>query len=134
MAKYGFDDVVFQIDDDEGGSLVNLSQYLQSISGIGIEAVLEEGTTAGDSWVEQLFTGLKQGDDITLVFFFDDTSSTVEATFANSVGETRSISVADGGETATGEVIIRKKTKQMARGTVTKLTVIVAWTGAISES
>lgn len=134
MAKVGFDDVVFQIDDDEGGLLRDLSAYLLSISGIGIEAVLEEGHTAGDSWVRQLFTGLKRGDALTFVFFFDDTTDTVEDTFANSVGETRSVDIDDGIETASGEVIIRKKTKLMARGTVTKLEVITEWTGTITEA
>lgn len=132
MATYGFKDVKFQIDDSVGGSLTDLSGALISINGIAIQDTLEEAHTAGDSWVKQLSAGLKRGDNMTLQFFYDDTL--VKPIFVNSVGQARSVEIDTGADTLSGEVVIQRVNRIMARGVVTKIEVVLVWDGTITES
>lgn len=135
MAKYGYDDLTLEIDDSAGGTLTDISDYVIGFNGTDVEAVLEEGHAAGDSWVEQLFTGLKRGGDVTLDMFLDDTASATVAVFVGGEGEQRSVQWTYGGLIVdSGEVIIRRVAKQPSRGTVTKLQAVLAWSGTITQA
>ena len=70
MAKYGSDDLGIKI----GGT--EMKNYIDTINDFAIEALLQEGTAFGDSWVEQLYTGIKKGSDLTLEGFYDDAATT----------------------------------------------------------
>lgn len=132
MANFGYDDLVIQIDDDAGGTLQDISQWVLEFNGMATESIVEESTTAGDSWVEQLATGLNQGDPINMLLKYD--STTMAAYFLNCIGEQRTVDFDDGYETLTGEILITKKTKIMARGQFTKMRIEGVWTGTITEA
>lgn len=135
MAKYGFDDLQVEIDASEGGALTDISAYVFGINGVDIEGVLEEGHTAGDSWVEQLFTGLKRGADMTLDMFYDDATGGPDDVFAGGEGEQRTFQITYGGaKVDSGEVRIRRFVKQPRRGEVTKCQAVLAWDGAITQA
>ena len=70
MAKYGSDDLVITV----GGT--DLSNYVDEIDGVDIEALIQESHAFGDAWVEQLFSGVKRGNPITIAGFYDDTGAT----------------------------------------------------------
>lgn len=134
MAKYGFNNLVVEFD-NSGGALVDISQHVLEINGINVEAVTEESHTAGDSWVEKLFTGLKKGDDVTIKGFLDDTAATGPHALFNAVGNavSRSLKITYGGAVIdTVETIIKKYSKPPARGTLTKYEVVLELTGAVT--
>jgi hypothetical protein len=132
VAKYGSSSLVIEFD-NSGGTLVDITQHVTGINGINIEAILEEGTTYGDSWVEQLFTGVKQVPDITIDGFYDDTASTGPNALFNDVGATRTLKLTFGGSnTATVETVIKSYARNPVRKELTKYQAVLAPTGAVS--
>lgn len=135
MAKYGSDDIVLEFDSTEGGSLSAITQYITGINGINIEALLEEGTTFGDSWVEQLFTGIKQMGDITLDGQYDDTASTGPNVVFIGIGQTRTFKITYGStKTTSVETIIKSYNRTPVRKELTKFQVVLSPTGAPTEA
>lgn len=141
MANYGYDDlaVVF---DNSAGTTVNISQSVLEINGIDIEAMLEETHAAGDSWREQLFTGLKTVGDITIKALYDDDSDTGANFMFNdpgnagtSGGASRTLAITWGGtKVTTVETIIKNFRRLPSRGALTKCEVVLAPTGAVTEA
>lgn len=134
MAKYGSKDLKVEVD-NSGGTLVDLSNYVTTINGISVEAILEEGTAMGDTWVEQLFTGNKQMPAITLGGFYDDTASTGPDAVLNAIGDTRTLKVTWGGtKTTSTEAIITSYVRTPAVKTLTKFSAVLTPTGAVTEA
>lgn len=134
MANYGTDDIAV-VFDNSAGTTVNVSQSILEINGVDVEAMIEESHTMGDSWVEQLFTGLRRGADITLRGFYDDDSDTGFDFMFKGVGETRTLQVTWGGtKTTTVETIIKNYRRLPTRGELTKGEVVLAPTGAFTEA
>jgi hypothetical protein len=132
--KYGSKDLVIEFD-NSSGTLVDITQHVTAINGVNIEALLEEGTTYGDSWVEQLFTGVKQLADITVDGFYDDTATTGPHALFNDLGATRTFKVTWGGSKTTSvETIIRNYNRNPVRKELTKYQVTLAPTGAVTEA
>ena len=76
MAKYGSPSVLIGVTTASGSTAIkDLSAYIETINGVKINAMTQETHTFGDSWVENMFTGVKQVDDITVGGFYDDAAT-----------------------------------------------------------
>lgn len=134
MSKYGSDDVVIEVD-NSGGTLVNLSQYIDTINEINISAMIQESHAFGDSWVEQLYTGVKMTAPITIEGFYDDTSSTGPDVVLNSLGDTRTFKITYGStKTTSVEAVITSYVRRPVRGELTRFTCTLTPTGAVTEA
>lgn len=137
MAKYGPDDLTIEVDDDEGGSLDDISGHVDTINGLELSALLEQSNTFGDSWVEQLFTGVKQASPVTLEGFYDDGAGadTPKSMFNNSVGETRSVRLTWGGSsTSSFEAILSAYSRSASRDGSLRYSATLTPTGAVTEA
>lgn len=111
-----------------------MSAHILSVSGFVVEALLEDGTVFGATWVEQAATGNKQSPDITMTGFYDDTASTGPNAVFNDVGATRTWKATWGGtNTSSVETIIKSYARNPVTKTLTKYTVVVTPTGAVTE-
>lgn len=134
MAKYGSDDVVIEVD-NSGGTLVDLSQYIDTINEINISAMLQESHAFGDSWVEHLYTGVKMTAPITIEGFYDDTSTTGPNAVLNSLGDTRTFKITYGStKTTSVEAVITSYVRRPVRGELTRFTCTLTPTGAVTEA
>jgi hypothetical protein len=136
MAKYGSNSLKVEFD-NAGGSLVDMSDYCLEINGIDIEAMLEESHGFSDSYVEQLFTGLKKVADVTIKGFYDDTATTGPDVIFNAVGNTtsRTLKLTWGStKTTSVETVIKNYRRQPTRGQLTKFECVLAATGAVTET
>lgn len=136
MAKYGSDDVTIEYD-NVGGSLVDMSAYVDTINGVKIAAEMQEGHTFGDSWVEQLFTGMKRMDDIVLEGFYDDTATSgPDVVFGSAaLGATRTLAVTYGStKKTTVETVNKSYERTSQRGQLHRFKVTLSPTGAPSEA
>ena len=135
MAQYGFDDLVVTID-DSGGDARAITAYVTEVSGFEIEAILEDGHTAGDSWVERVYTGLYSANEFTLTGFYDDTAS-VGPNALMAIGDQRTFLFTWDGvgasKTSAFECFIKKWDTSPAKGELTKFTATLQPTGAVSE-
>lgn len=134
MAVYGYDDlsVIF---DNSAGTTVNISQSCLSVSGVDIEAILEETHAAGDSWVEQTAVGLNRIGDITLQTLYDDDADTGSNFMFKNIGETRTLQIGWGAaKTVTFETVIKNYRRMPSRGALTKAEVVLTPTGAAVEA
>lgn len=135
MAKYGWDDLVVKVDDTEGGSLTDMSSYITEINEISVNAINEEATTVGSTWVAHLFSGMKSTDEITLTGFYDDTASTGPDVVFNAIGETRTLEVTYGStKKTTVETIIQTYKRMPAKEENTKFEVTLLPTGSVTEA
>ncbi len=134
MANYGGDDIVI-VFDNSAGTTVNVSQSVLSLSGIDVEAILEESHTFGDSWVEQAAVGLNRASDVTVQGFYDDDADTGFNFMFKNVGETRTLAVTWGSTKITsGEFIIKNYRRMPSRGALTKAEAVLVATGALTEA
>lgn len=134
MAKYGSNSLVIEVD-NSAGTLVNLSNYIDTINDVNVEALLQESTAFGDSWVENLFTGIKKMDPVTIEGFYDDTATTGPDAILNSLGDTRTLKITWGGsKTTTVETIITKYPRKAVRGELTRFSCELTPTGAVTEA
>jgi hypothetical protein len=135
MATYGFDDLTLQIDSIVGGSLTSLNAYVTEVDAFEIEASLEDGHTAGDSWVERLFTGLKDAKEFSITGFYDDTASTGPNAMLIGIGDIRSFQFTWGAaKTSAFECVIQKYARSPKKGELTKFKATLAPTGAVTEN
>lgn len=135
MATYGFDDLEVEIDATVGGALTSLKAYVTEVSGLEIEAVLEDGHTVGDSWAESVFTGLKKANSFTLKGFYDDTATTGPDAMLVGIGDVRSFKFTWGGaKTSAFEALIAKYSRLPAKGELTKFEVELQPSGAVTEA
>lgn len=134
MALYGSDDVAI-VFDNSAGTTVNVSQSVLSVSGIDVEAILEETHTFGDAWVEQSAVGLNRQGDITVQGNYDDDADTGFNFMFQRIGETRTFQILFGGtKSYTSEVIIKNYRRLPSRGALTKAEVVLTPTGAPTEA
>ncbi len=136
MAKYGFDVVSFKVTSVSATTAYHdLSQYITEINGLDLEAILEESHTMGDAWVENLPTGLKKVNEITISGFYDDAASSGPAALlgnATDIGAERGVKMNFGTTNVwpKTDVIIRRFARKPARGTLTKFECTLLPTGA----
>lgn len=139
MSKYSGANTVIEFD-NAGGSLVDMSQYILEMNGIDVEALFEDSHTFGDSWRERLPAGFRQVDDIELSGFYDDTATTGPDVIFNAPAATvstasRTLKVTFGGtKTASVECFIKKYSRKPVRATITRFSVTLTTTGAVTET
>lgn len=134
MAQYGSDDVAI-VFDNSAGTTVNITQSILSVSGIDVEAILEETHTFGDSWVEQTAVGLNRMGDITVQGNYDDDADTGFNFMFKNIGETRTFAITYGGtKITTVETLIKNYRRMPSRGALTKAEAVLSPTGAPTEA
>lgn len=134
MSKYGSKDITIKVS-NASQALQDLSAYVDTINEFTVEALLQEGHTFGDSWVKQLFTGVKRGNPLTIEGFYDDTASTGPHAILNAIGDTRKIEVTWGGtKKSTVDVIITNYSRRPVKGDLTRFSCTLTPTGAVIEA
>jgi hypothetical protein len=136
MANYGPDDLAFEIDTTEGGSLSSgFRQYVREINGFKIAAIVQESHSFGDSWVETLFTGIKRGEDVTIRGLYDDTASTGPNVVLIGIGQQRSVVITWGStKTSSFEAIIVSYERIAKLDELTMYECVLRPTGAVTEA
>ena len=137
MAKFGSSDVKVEVD-NAAGSLVDLSQYIDSVGEVNISAALQDSHAMGDAWVERLATGLKQHEPIELEGFYDDTDTTGPNVVLHgdgvAIGATRTLKITFGGtKSISVETIITAFRRAITRGELTRFVAVLTPTGAVTE-
>ena len=113
----------------------DISNYVTAFSGWITEAILQESEAFGDSWQEQLYTGVNRMSDITLDTFYDDAANTspvaLFGTLAQLGGE-RSVKLNIGTTNAYPkfDVLIKSVERLPKRAELTGFRVVLAPTGA----
>ena len=141
MAKYGSNSLIVAVD-NSSGTPVTMTNYITSIGNVTVEALLQETTAFGDSFVEQLSTGMRRAEPIVLGGLYDDTSSTGPDAVFNDVASgpadtasTRTITITWGGSKTTAcEAIITNYTRTATRGELTAYEVTLTPTGTVTEA
>lgn len=132
MAKYGSPDLKIEVD-NAGGTLVDLSAYIDDDLSHSVEAVLEELLAYGEDWPAQVATGVKKASDLTLGFMYDDTGTTGPNVILDAVGSTRSVKITWGGSnTTTFEAVIKSFSKKASKGAMHRCEAVVTPTGAVT--
>lgn len=118
---------------DKTDQLVDLSSYIDTVNELNIEALLQEGHAFGDSWVKQVFTGIKQGQSVTVEGFYDDAVGGPNEVL-NDIGATRQVEMNWGGtKKSTFDSIITNYVRQPVRGELTRFSCTLTPTGEITE-
>lgn len=134
MAKYGSKDLKIEVD-NSSGSPVDLSNYIDTINEFNVEVAIVEGTAFGDGWVEQISTGLKKGNPVTIEGFYDDTATTGPDVILNSLGDTRTLKITWGStKTTSVEAIITSYSRKPVRGELTRFSCTLTPTGTVTEA
>lgn len=138
MAKYGSKDLVIKVD-NSAGTLVDLTQYIDTINEVNVGARLQDATTFGDQWVEQIFTGLREAQPVTIEGFYDDTATSgpdaVLYGGGAALGQVRTLEITWGGtKTTTVETVITNYVRRATRGELTRFTCTLTPTGAVTEA
>ena len=141
MAYYGSDDLVIEFD-SSAGTTVNVSQSVQTINEWNVEAMMEETHTFGDAWVEQMFTGLRKTNEITVGGLYDDTAATGSNAMFNDPGNTltsgtttRTFKVTWGdSKSSSVEVWIKNFKKVPSRGALSRFEATLVPSGAVTEA
>jgi hypothetical protein len=129
--------------DNAGGTLVDISQYVQSLGGVDIENIVEETHTFGDSWEESTPIGIGKLGAIEVAGLYDDTANTgPNALFASQLptdpnSNTRTLKIVWGPTNATYssfETILVKFNRQPDRSALTKFSATLQPTGAVTEA
>ncbi|KKL77809.1 hypothetical protein LCGC14_2031160 [marine sediment metagenome] len=134
MVRYGYPDLKVEFD-DAAAALIDMSQYIMDTPpSFDREQIIEEITAAGDSDEAHAKVGLTKVAPITMGGAFDDTATTGPDVIFNSIGDTRTLKIT-WGSTKTSEVecIITNYVRTPARGELTKFTVTLQPTGAVTE-
>jgi hypothetical protein len=86
MAKYKVGGTsVFRVDASVGGTLINMSAYLDSFSGVGPE-FMQLDVTAFTDTAERPFPGIQTAQEVTIRGPFDDTATGPDIVFSSLAG------------------------------------------------
>ena len=134
MARRGFPDLKIEFD-NSSNALQDMSAFIMDTPpSFDREAILEEITAAGDADEAHAKVGLNKVNPITMGGAFDDTATTGPDAIFNAIGDTRTLKVTWGGtKTSQVETIITNYVRTPARGELTKFTVTLQPTGAVTE-
>ncbi len=131
MAKYGSPDLTIEVD-NAGGTLVDLSAYIDEDIKLDIEAMMEELLAFGAEWPAQIATGVKKASDINLGGMFDDTVTVGPDAILNAVGDTREVKITWGGSnTSTFDAVIKTYSRKGSKGGMTRFEAVLTPTGAV---
>lgn len=136
MAKYGSNALTIEFDNTTP-ALIDISNFITEMSGITLMDPTEESHAFGDSWVEHLYTGVVNGEDVSFSGFYDNTLPDGPNDIFNDIGNsvTRTLRITWGGTKTTDvETVIKSYNKSATRGELTKFEVVLAQTGAATEA
>ena len=136
MARYGYGALKIEFD-NASDALQDMSQYIMDTPpSFEREALIEEITAAGDSDEAHAAVGVSKVAPITMGGAYDDTVTTGPDVIFNAIGNTttRTLKVTWGStKTSSVECIITNYVRTPGRGELTKFTVTLQPTGAVTE-
>lgn len=135
MAMYASKDTVIHFDDSTG-TPVDVSAFITKISGVEVQASIEDTSSFGSTWQSQLASGVNKLADITLDGFYEDSVGGPDAIF-NATGNTttRTLKVTYGSTKSTQvETVIKSYKRMPDMNKLTKFTVVLSPTGTVSET
>lgn len=137
---HGSSEVVISIDDSPGGTLRDMTNYIETIGGCKIENVKQPSHAFGDAWEEMVATGFARVPPIPVTGHFNDTASTgphtvfqVKAADRSPQASTRSVTIrfsAESGGTFGGEAIMAEYEVLGKNGQLTDFAAVIQPTGA----
>ena len=118
-------------------SFRNITQQVQEISGLDIEAILQDTQAFGDTYTEQSFVGVRRINEVTLTTLYDDDTTTgVAGIFgaATDVGAERVIKLNIGTTNLYPkfDFIVKNFRRTFNRGALQGAEIVLAPTGAFS--
>ena len=129
MAKYGSNSQSFSVNG------VDVTQYIDTFNGLDIESMTQETHTFGDEWVEELATGVSNGNEFTLGGFYDDENNGPKTVFQANRGQVVPIVLTWGGaNTSTFNALIRRWRRLPTRGQLTRFEAVLKPSGAVTEA
>lgn len=141
MANYGQPAVIIEIGSASGaalGSLKPISNYVDTINGVELEALIQQSDAFGDSWQESLYTGIKKMTPITISGFYDDVAASGPHALmgqTSDLGADRLFEISMGAsDVVNGRCIIQKYTRAPSRNQLTRYTAVLQPTGAIGTT
>lgn len=144
MAKYGSDQVVIKCSTTSSTSAFqDISNQVDTISGLDMEALLQNTHAFGDAWEESLPTGVKKFGPVVLEAFYDDVAASgVHTIFGNTsdLGAERVIKVYQAGTNSAAnnslkfDTIVQKYSRMPKRGELTRVNITLQPTGAVTTS
>lgn len=138
MAKAGSNEVSFQIDTADGGTLGDITQYLTKIGDFTVNREPKDSTPFGVTDEQYLIGIIRRREPVSLEGMYDDVASGPDAVL--NIGRvthavTRSaVLTFKSGKTVTGEVWITKYTRGMEVGEYHTFSAEVRFTGTITEA
>ena len=127
--------------DNAGGSLIDISQYVQTINEFNVESLTEEVHTFGDTFEEHKPIGLARLGNITIGGLYDDTATVgPDALFANRTPEnpntaTRTLKVTwRSGKTSSVETHLMSYSRAADRNALTRYSVTLLPFGVVTET
>jgi len=126
LANYGQPNFQIFISPASGSNATvrEISQYVDTINGVAIEALTQQSDAFGDSWVEHLYVGVKKMDDIVLEGFYDDVAASgPHAMFGDvaHLGQERNFELNFGAsDVVNGDVLIAKYERMPKRNELTR--------------
>ena len=127
--------------DNAALALVNITQYVQSITEFNTESIVEETHTFGDTFEEQTPIGLARLSDITIEGLYDDTVTVgPDALFANRTPEspdadTRTLKITwRSGKTSSVETRLKAYNRMADRNALTRYSVTLVPYGIVTEA
>jgi len=135
MARFGPSDIKIEIDDSEGGTLVDITQHVTDFSGISVQATTEETTPFGSNWQRHDNVKVYFADQITMSGPLEDGANTPNAIFAGKQGETRTLKVSYGTAASDEvEVIITRFARTTQRNQLVRWEVTLQPTGTVTQA
>lgn len=129
MAQYGPDDFTFTIDAN------TFEEYTDTFAGFSVEAIMEASHTFGDTWTEQLYSGLRRAGEFTIEGFYNDVANGPDALFAGNEGTSMAFILTYGGsKTSTFSAFLSSWTRDPQREGTTRYTATFIPSGAVTEA
>ena len=129
MAQFGPDDFAITIDAN------TFEEFVDTLDGLAIEAIIEDSHTFGDTFTEQLYSGLRRGQAFTIEGFYNDAANSVDALFAGNEGNTFAIVMTWGStKTSTFSALLQTWTRTPVREGTTRYAATFMPTGVITEA
>ena len=139
MAKAGSNEVQFQIDSTDGGTLADITQYVTKIGDVVVNREAQEATPFGVVDEQYIIGVMKKRDPVVIEGFYDDVASTGPDAILNIGRVTHAVTRSTvltfkSGKTVTGEVWIEKYTRTLEVGQYHGYSASLRLTGTITEA
>lgn len=134
MAQYSWKDLKIEFD-NAGGTLVDMSAYIDKINGLTIKAIIEAYFTAGLTWKAFVDSLLREADKVTLEGLYDDTVTVGPNVIFNVLGAIRTLKLTYGStKTSSVETLIEQYERLPGSGGLTRYVTTLQPTGAVTEA